>query len=65
MFDEKNLAAKLSTEKAKEEFHLLYGGGEDVAQEEAARYTALLYDYVRYFGKNGAEPVFFSSPGRT
>ena len=49
MFDEKNLAAKLSTEKAKEEFHLLYGGGEDVAQEEAARYTALLYDYVRYF----------------
>ena len=65
MFDEKNLAAKLSTEKAKEEFHLLYGGGEDVAQEEAARYTALLYDYVRYFGKNGAEPAFFSSPGRT
>ena len=35
MFDKKTIAAKLTTQAAKEEFHLLYGGGETVAAEQA------------------------------
>lgn len=65
MFDKKTIAAKFTTQAAKEEFHLLYGGGEPVAAEQAARYAALLDEYETRFGCEGEEPVFFSSPGRT
>ena len=65
MFDKKALVQQLDTQAAKEEFHLLYGGGEETAAEQRARYAALLDDYTAHFGEQGAQPAFFSSPGRT
>lgn len=65
MFDKKALDSQLLTDAAKKEFHLLYGGGEDVVQDQRARYAALVEDYAAHFGTDGAQPVFFSSPGRT
>ena len=65
MFDKSAIAASLRTEAAKKEFHLLYGGSDRAAAEEADRYEALLETYVSRFGCQGETPVFFSSPGRT
>ena len=42
MFDKRTIAASLRTEAAKREFHLLYGGTERTAAEQADRYEALL-----------------------
>ena len=42
MFDKKALVEQLDTQAATEEFHLLYGGGEETAAEQRARYAALL-----------------------
>ncbi len=65
MFDKRTIALKFSAEAAKEEFRQLYGNGEDVASDQAARYAALLDEYVARFGCEGAAPDFFSAPGRT
>ncbi len=65
MFDAKEIKALLSTKKAEEEFHLLYGGSEEALKDQKARYAALVDTYVQQFGCEGASPVFFSSPGRT
>ena len=65
MFDKRTIAASLRTEAAKREFHLLYGGTERTAAEQADRYEALLTTYEEHFGCEGEAPAFFSSPGRT
>lgn len=65
MFDKRTIAAGLRTEAAKREFHLLYGGTERTAAEQADRYEALLTAYAEHFGCEGEAPAFFSSPGRT
>ena len=65
MFDKRTIAASLRTEAAKREFHLLYGGTERTAAEQADRYEALLTTYAEHFGCEGEAPAFFSSPGRT
>ena len=65
MFDKRTIAAGLRTEAAKREFHLLYGGTERTAAEQADRYEALLSTYAEHFGCEGEAPAFFSSPGRT
>lgn len=63
MFDKRTIAASLRTEAAKREFHLLYGGTERTAAEQADRYEALLTTYAEHFGCEGEAPAFFSSPG--
>ena len=49
MFDKRTIAAGLRTEAAKREFHLLYGGTERTAAEQADRYEALLTTYAEHF----------------
>ena len=53
MFDKRTIAASLRTEAAKREFHLLYGGTERTAAEQADRYEALLTTYAEHFGCEG------------
>jgi galactokinase len=65
MFDKRTIAQSFAAEAAKEEFKKLYGGGEDVYKDQAARYEELLDEYADRFGCAGEAPAFFSAPGRT